>query len=139
MEFEDKVMKHIAAVVGVLLTALLSYGMSPAQYRVVENLRHEEVVLPATAPDRARMVITDYAMVWDHQLPLLIMVSYDDLRTKTEVDYTEVYDLLGNLVVIAWTDRFGVYHVAVDEVLLSEEESDVPERRLVVVTGGTPA
>jgi hypothetical protein len=135
-------MKYTAALV-VLFAALLSYGAGPVPYRVVENLRHEKVVLPTSAPDRARMVITDYVMVWDHDFPLFILVSYDDLRTRTEVDYAEVYDLRGNLIVIAWTDRFGIYQIAVDETLLLEEdlveESDSGERRLVVVTGGTPA
>jgi hypothetical protein len=54
------------------------------------------------------------------------------------VDYTEIYDLGGNLVLIAWTDRFGIYQVAMDEVLLSEQ-SDLYERRLVLVTTGAPA
>jgi hypothetical protein len=134
---EGKVMKHIATVVA-LLAALLSYGTVTAQYRVTENLRHEEVVLPATAPDRSGMVLIDYAMVWDHDLPLFILVSYDDLRTRQAVDYSEVYDLMGNLIVIAWTDRFGIYQVAIDETLLLEE-NDFAARRLVLVTGGAPA
>jgi hypothetical protein len=49
----------------------------------------------------------------------------------------EVYDLLGNLILVAWTDRFGIYHVAMDALLVTEE-STVFERRLVLVTPGTP-
>jgi hypothetical protein len=109
----------------------------------VENLRHEQVALPAGAPDRSRMVITDYAMVWDHNFPLFVIVSYDDLSTRPEVDYTEIYDLYGNLIVIAWTDHYGIYQVAIDEMLLVEDDLADGEvlaaKRLVVVTGGTPA
>jgi hypothetical protein len=131
-------MKYSIALLVVLLSAPFSYGNADAQYRRAENLRHERVLLPPSAPDRSLMVVTDYGMFWDGEVPLFIRVTYDDRRTKREVDYTEIYDLGGNLVLIAWTDRFGIYQVAMDEVLLSEQ-SDLYERRLVLVTTGAPA
>jgi hypothetical protein len=83
------------------------------------------------------MLLTDYTMVWDGRVPLFIMVTYDDRSTKREVDYTEIYDLLGNLVLVAWTDRFGICQVAMDEGLLSEDDLMLG-KHLVLVTGGTP-
>ena len=131
-------MKYTIALLVVLLSAAFSYGDAAAQYRVAENLRHEQVLLPPSAPDRNQMIVADHMMFWDHHVPLFIMVSYDDRRTRREVDYTELYDLRGNLILVAWTDRFGIYQVAMDEVLLTEE-SVFSERRLVLVTTGTPA
>ncbi len=131
-------MNYSMALLVALLSSAVFYGNATAQYRVIENLRHERVLLPPSAPDRSLMVVTDHTMVWDHEVALFITVTYDDPRTKREIDYMEVYDLGGNLVLITWTDRFGVYQVAMDQVLLTEE-SDVLDRRLVVVTAGTPA
>jgi hypothetical protein len=130
-------MKYAAALFLALLVSALSYDHAAAQFRITENLRHERVFLPPSAPDASRMVVSDHAMIWDHEVPLFISITYDDSRTKREVDYMEVYDLLGNLILVAWTDRFGIYHVAMDALLVTEE-STVFERRLVLVTPGTP-
>ena len=46
-----------------------------------------------------------------------IFVFYDDPRTKTDVDYIEMYDVDGGLLLVAWIDRFGICQVAMDRGL----------------------
>ena len=65
-----------------------------------------------------------------------IMVFYDDPRTKLEVDYLELYDIDGNLLLVSWIDRFGVCQVAIDRALLNKDQPTV-DGVLVLITGGT--
>jgi hypothetical protein len=130
-------MKKTLAICLLVVFALFYSGNAAAQHRISENLRRENVLLPPNAPDSRLMTVTDYTMVWDGRVPLFIMVTYDDRGTKREIDYTEFYDLLGNLVLVVWTDRFGICQVAMDEGLLGEDDPMVG-KHLVLVTGGTP-
>lgn len=129
--------RTLAFLVVLLLWALFCGNADEDFYRVTENLRYERVVLPASAPNTSQLVLTDYEMLWDDdEHPVGILATYDDSRTKREVDYVEFYDLLGDLVLITWIDRFGICQVAIDQGLVDED--GVVERFLVVITGGTP-
>jgi hypothetical protein len=64
------------------------------------------------------------------------MIFYDDPLTKLDLDYLEVYDLGGDLLLVSWIDRFGVCQVAIDRALLNEDERAV-DGVLVLITGGT--
>jgi hypothetical protein len=64
------------------------------------------------------------------------MIFYDDPGTKLELDYIEVYNIGGDLLVVSWIDRFGVCQVAIDRALLDENEPAV-DGVLVLITGGT--
>jgi hypothetical protein len=128
--------KTVAFLIVLLSWAFFCGNAEEGLYRVAENLRHESVVLPASAPNASHMVLTDYDMLWDdEEQPIGILATYDDTRTKREVDYIEFYDLLGDLVLITWVDRFGIFQVAIDQGLVDED--GVVERFLVVITGGT--
>jgi len=54
-----------------------------------------------------------------------ILIYYDDVLTKREIDYIELYDMEGDLLVVAWIDRFGVYHMAMDRCLLNTDDPAV--------------
>ena len=104
--------------------------------RVAENLRHENVLLPQFTPDRSRLAVTGYALV-DDEGDFSIAVLYDDPQTEREVDYLEVYDRPGDLLLIMWIDRFEIFQAAVDRGLLNEEEPCV-DGILVIITEGIP-
>jgi len=104
--------------------------------RVAENLRHESALLPSSTPDRSRLAVTGYAVVNDEG-EFSIVVLYDDPRTEREVDYLEVYDRPGDLLLVMWIDRFGIFQAAVDRGLLDEEEPCV-DGVLVIITEGIP-
>jgi hypothetical protein len=104
--------------------------------RVGQNLRHENVLLPQATPDRGQLVIIDYTMVLEAGGGVGVMIFYDDPLTKLDLDYLEVYDIGGDLLLVSWIDRFGVCQVAIDRALLNEDEPAV-DGVLVLITGGT--
>lgn len=65
-----------------------------------------------------------------------MMIFYDDPRTKRELDYIEVYDISGDLLLVSWIDRFGVWQVAIDRALLSRDDPAI-DGVLILITGGT--
>jgi len=46
------------------------------------------------------------------------MAIYDDPTTPRPVDYLEVFDSGGALVVVSWFDRFGIERLLVDRALV---------------------
>ena len=130
-------MKRILSVlfmVGALL--LLCNEGRNEPLRIDENLRHENVLLPRGTPDKGQLEITDYTMVQEEGGGVGIMIFYDDPRTKLEVDYLELYDIAGDLLLVSWIDRFGVCQVAIDRALLTKDQPTV-DGVLVLITGGT--
>lgn len=103
---------------------------------IAENLRNETILLPQGAPDRGQLVLTHYGMVEEERGGVGIMIFYDDPRTKLELDYIELYDVSGDLLLVSWIDRFGVCQVAIDRALLNKDEPTV-DGVLVLITGGT--
>ncbi len=63
---------------------------------------------------------------------------YDDPQTERPVDYLELYDGSGGLVLVSWVDRFGIRRMAMDRGLLQEEASEL-EGILVLLLQGTPS
>jgi hypothetical protein len=63
------------------------------------------------------MVVRDTILFLEEGGGAGIVVFYDDIRTKTETDYLELYDIDGNLLLLAWIDRCGVRQVAMDRGL----------------------
>ena len=59
---------------------------------------------------------------------------YDDPTTPRPVDYLEVFDSGGALVVVSWFDRFGIARLVVDRALV--EGGDELEGVLVAVVNG---
>jgi hypothetical protein len=130
-------MKKIIFSLLVLLPVLfLSQRIESQQLRIGDNLRHEKVLLPPSVPDKDRLVVTDYETVLDEGDGVGILVFYDDPRTKLEVDYIELYDIAGNLLLVSWIDRFGICQVAMDRGLLDEKHPNVAGVLVIMTTGG---
>ena len=129
-------MKRLLSGLLVLVAVLLlSQGAESQQLRIGDNLRHEKVLLPRSVPDKDRLVVTDYDMVLDEDDGIGILVFYDDPRTNLAVDYIELYDVTGNLLLVSWIDGFGICQVAMDRGLLDEEHPGI-DGVLVMMTGG---
>ena len=107
-----------------------------------EQLRFNEssgsVLLPLFAPEKSRLTVIDTVIVMDEDENAIagILVFYDDVRTKREIDHVELYNVIGNLLVVSWIDRFGICQTAMDRGLLDKEEPTI-EGVLVSVTEGT--
>jgi hypothetical protein len=131
-------MRSVLCAVFMIAGLLLIYDEARSEpLRVGENLRHENVLLPYGTPDKSQLVITDYAKVEEEGGGSGIIVFYDDPQTKLNLDYLEVYDIRGDLLLVSWIDRFGVCQVAIDWALLSRDDPTV-DRVLILITGGTP-
>jgi hypothetical protein len=128
-------MKKFAASI-ILLGALLITGqVTSEQLNITENLRHERVVLPASTPDRSRMAVVQTLTFLEEELGAGMLVFYDDARTKRQIDYIELYDLEGDLLVVSWIDRLGTCQVAMDRGLLDPDDPSVDGVLITVAVG----
>ncbi len=130
-------MKKFAASIFLLGALLISDEVTSEQFNTIENLRHERVMLPPSTPDRNRMTVVQTLAFLEEELGAAgVLVFYDDTRTKWKIDYIELYDLDGDLLVIAWIDRFGACQVAMDRGLLDSDDPSI-DGILVTVAVGT--
>lgn len=72
----------------------------------------------------------------DEDNVLGVIAFYDDPGTERPIDYMEVYNKAGDLMVFGWFDRFGIERVAVDEGALGTAEK--PEGVYVILVDGQP-
>jgi hypothetical protein len=121
-------------VVGLLL--VFCGNVQPQTLRFAENLRHEEVLLPHSAPDREQLAPISLLTVVDDSQFVVVLALYDDPGTARAIDYLEVYDPSGELLIISWFDRYGIARLAMDRALLQDEPADL-EHVLVLVEDGT--
>src|ERR1043165_8439144 len=105
-------MKKLCALMIFAAALLLNQKAMTEPLRAVENLRHQQISVPASIPDRNRMVLVDDLMFVEENGVAAILIFYDDVRTERQVDLIECYDLEGNLLLIAWIDRLGICQVA---------------------------
>jgi len=105
--------------------------------RVAVNLRGETVLLPPSAPERERLLLTSFFTINAETEIIAAMAVYDDPQTGTQVDYVELYDSKGGLLSVGWVDRFGIQRTAMDYGLLEEEASGL-KGVLVLLIEGTP-
>ncbi len=114
---------------------LLNQKAMTEPLRAVENLRHQQISVPASIPDRNRMVLVDDLMFVEENGVAAILIFYDDVRTERQVDLIECYDLEGNLLLIAWIDRLGICQVAMDRGLLDADDPVVDGTLVTVAVG----
>lgn len=126
-------MKALLSVIVVALL-LVSHDAANEGLRIGSNLRNENVLMPFSTPDKSGLMVTDYLMLCGEDGAAVILAFYDDLQTKRKIDYIEVYDLSGNLLLVSWIDRFGISRFAVDRGLLGEHP--VVHHVLVLVSSG---
>jgi hypothetical protein len=120
----------------VALTLAFSDVTLTQPVKITENPRHESVALPLSIPDKARMVEIDSLLFVEPGGATGMVFFYDDPATKATVDYLEVYDPEGNLLLVSWIDRWGICQAAMDRSLLDEKNPKV-ERTMVRVALGT--
>ena len=129
-------MKTLVVLIILILAGLLN--VDPAmneQLRVVEDLRHELIVLPPSAPERSRLTVLDSVIFLEEGGGAGVLIYYDDIRTTWDIDYIEVYDLEGRLLLVSWVDRFGVCQVAMDRGLLDADDPKVDGVLIMIAVG----
>lgn len=128
-------MKKLCAFVIFAVALLMNQQAIPEQLRVVENLRHQQISVPASIPDRNRMVIVDDIMRVEDDGMAALLIFYDDPRTARQIDLIECYDLDGNLLLVAWIDRLGICQVAMDRGLLDADDPGIDGTLVMVEVG----
>ncbi len=66
--------------------------------RAMVNLRGDQVFVPMDVPSKERFVLQRLVSVDDR----LIVFLYRDPRFRRSVDYAETYNLMGELLEVAW-------------------------------------
>jgi len=127
-------MKKLCASIFLIVAVLLGSQGLAEQLRVAENLRQGQVMMPASVPERSRMTIVDHIMFVDSGVAA-ILIFYDDKTTERELDYIEVYDVEGNLLLLSWIDKTGVCLVAMDRGLLNSDDPEVDGTLVMVGVG----
>ncbi len=106
--------------------------------RVTGNLRGEKVLLPPSAPVTDRFMLVSFVTIGPEAERMAALAVYDDPQTRRPIDYLELYDGAGGLLLVSWVDRFGIRRTAMDHGLLQEEALGL-EGVLILLIEGTPA
>jgi len=113
----------LAGALGLSLLLLSSGSLHAEAIRVTENLRGEKDLLPSSAPETDRLLLVSFVTMAPEAEIIGALAAYDDPKTRRSVDYLELYDGTGSLLLISWVDRFGIRRTAMDRGLLQEEAS----------------
>ena len=124
----------IVLILSVFLLWVSEVFAEPTQ--LVENLRRENVLLPSSAPTRSDLALMKCVTVTRNSQIIGWVAFYDDPKTKRPVDYLELYDGSGGLLLVGWIDRFGITRTAVDQGLLLEEDAAELEGVLALLPEG---
>jgi hypothetical protein len=82
------------------------------------NDRTSQKIFSALATKQHSLTLVSFSPLVVEGKTLGEVLIYDDPTTKRPVDYFELYDSTGDLVVVGWFDQFGIQRVAVDRGVL---------------------
>ncbi|MCZ6621825.1 MAG: hypothetical protein O7C72_07995 [Deltaproteobacteria bacterium] len=125
-------------ILGLTLLWLSGGSLHAEPMRTTENLRGEIVMLPSSAPEPGQFILVSFVMVAPEAEVIASVATYDDPQTRRSIDYLELYDEAGSLLLVSWVDSFGIISSAIVRGLLQEEASRL-EGVLVLLQEGTPA
>jgi len=91
----------LAGALGLSLLLLSSGSLHAEAIRVTENLRGEKVLLPSSAPETDRLLLVSFVTMAPEAEIIGALASYDDPKTRRSVDYLELYDGTGSLLLIS--------------------------------------
>jgi len=103
--------------------------------QTTKNLRQDTVLLPASAPDRDRLVPVASIAVISEEEVVGLLILYNDPHRERLFDYIEVYDAGGDLLLIHWIDQFGIHRTAIDRGLLDQNKTEA-EGTLILLEEG---
>ena len=122
-----KGLRELLLVILTTLTVSVSPLYAGSQASVV-NLRGDQVLVPMEVPSKERFVLQQLISV-DNRL---IVFLYRDPKFRHPVDYAETYNLMGELLEIAWVEPAGGLTIARD-INLGKPEARGPARILEII------
>ena len=99
-----------------LVLALLLFLAGTTSVAAV-NIPAGDGALPSPTERRRLAVVESTPLVANGKTRGTVVV-YDDPSTARREDYLEIYNHAGDLVAVAWFDRFGIQRVAVDRAFI---------------------
>jgi hypothetical protein len=130
VEFTTKVFVLIVS----LCTQLSVAAPVHAEIRIADGaLAQEALVATSASKERPLALVSLSPLIVEGNTVGEVLV-YDDPTTKRPEDYFELYDSTGDLVAIAWFDRFGIRRLTVDRGFL--DGTDDLEGVFVSLVGG---
>jgi hypothetical protein len=130
MALKNKIYFSILAIVA----QLLFFGdVRAEELPPSDNAAEQEVV---TGPEQHDMTLVSFQpwVIEGEVLGTVGVYVYDDVITKRQADYWELYDKEGNLLAVSWFDKFGIQRTAVDRGIA--EQKDKLEGIFIVVLDG---
>ena len=122
-------------VLGLAILLLSARSLHADPMKRIENLRGETVLLPLSAPEKSQLVLASFDRLARRAEIIGSLALYDDPQTKRPVDYLELYDRTGALLLIGWIDKFGIRRAAIDLGLFQADASKL-KGVLVLLTEG---
>lgn len=127
--------RKIFVVLSLAILLLSARSLHADPMKPIVNLRGETVLLPLSTPEKSQLVLASFDTLARRAEIIGSLALYDDPQTKRPVDYLELYDRTGALLLISWVDRFGIRRTAVDHALINGEALDL-KGVLVLLTEG---
>ena len=109
-------MKKLLALIVLVVPLLIGHTTLGEGLMVGEDLRHEPTLRRHSRPEPNGDPGYDDVRGRGQRRRHFRLLRHP--RTKTDVDYIEMYDVDGGLLLVAWIDRFGICQVAMDRGLL---------------------
>jgi hypothetical protein len=106
----------------------------PAPAKFANELSPQQSYRAVALPQKDRLALKSIVRISDKGQILVALAAYDDAATSRPLDYLELYNSAGALIVISWFDEFGIERLAIDRAL--EEQSEELEGVFVLVVTG---
>lgn len=119
---KNKIFSARARLLVFIGATFLFFSLTAKDVNSAENNSSDSIALPTIEMPQRRLNIVKSTALVEKNLTLETVVIYDDPSTPRPQDYLEFYDRDGNLVVVAWFDRFGIQRVAVDRAFVEGED-----------------
>ena len=134
MKFKGRI--FFVVVISVGLFGLLGVSAYPAENSTIISgiVLDKKIPQAGAVPERGHLILVSFSALNIGGETIGTIVLYDDPATERSADYLELYDQGGDLLAVAWFDRFGIERTAVDRGLL--DNADKPEGIFVVLLAG---
>lgn len=129
----DRVARRFRGLFTVLVPILctLTFNVAPLHpmsLRTMTSLRGDQVLVPTDVPPKERFVLQRLISLEER----LIVFVYHDPRFRHPLDYAETYNLMGELLQIAWYEPTQGLNIARD-INLGKPSATGPARILEIV------
>jgi hypothetical protein len=120
-------------ILGIVAQVLFFGEVRARELPTGDNASEQEIAVPPEQHDMT-LVASQPWVVEGEVMGRLAAYVYNDVASKRPVDYLELYDKKGDLLMVSWFDRFGIQRTAVDRGIL--EQKDTLEGIFVIVLDG---